>query len=80
MTKVYLKLDDKNAGENAMLKDSNALNHQVFSIQMVETNINISKNSFPTFKRTQFLMSLAWASLYTKFKVLHFVQLFLHWS
>ena len=30
MTKVYLKLDDKNAGKNAMLKDSNALNHQVF--------------------------------------------------
>ena len=36
--RVYLKLDDKNAGKKAMLKDSYALDHQVLSIQMVEAN------------------------------------------
>ena len=36
--RVYLKLDDKNAGKKAMLKDSYALDHQVMSIQMVEAN------------------------------------------
>ena len=36
--RVYLKLDDKNAGKKAMLKDSYALDYQVLSIQMVEAN------------------------------------------
>ena len=51
---MYLKLDDENTGKKVILKDSCALNHQVVSIQMVKTNIKISKNSSQTIKRTQF--------------------------
>ena len=65
-TKVYLKLDDKNAGKKAMLKDSYALNHQVLPVQMVEANIKISKNSSQRFKRTQFPLTLTWACTVSK--------------
>ena len=56
---MYLKLDDENAGENTMLKDSYALKHQVVSIQIVEPNAKICKYSLQAFKRTQFPLTLA---------------------
>ena len=64
---MYLKLDDENAGENAMLKDSYALKHQVKPIQTVEPNVKICKTSLQAFKETQF----AWACTVHNFKVLH---------
>ena len=60
VTKVYLKLDDENAGKRVMLKDSYALNHQVVLTQMVEENIKISKNSLQTLNEAQFSLTLAW--------------------
>lgn len=43
---MYLKFNDENERQKAMLKDSYALNHQVVSVQMVEiklANIKIVK-------------------------------------
>ena len=60
ITKVYVKLDDQN-GKNAMSKDLYASNYDVVSIQRIEANIIISKNSSETFKRTEFPLILAWA-------------------
>ena len=60
ITKVYAKLDDQNAGKNAMSKDLYASKYKVVPIQRIETNIIISKNSSETFKRTQFPLTLAW--------------------
>ena len=60
ITKVYVKLDDQN-GKNAISKDLYASNYEVVSIQRIEANIIISKNSSETFKRTQFPLTLAWA-------------------
>ena len=54
ITKVYAKLDDQNAGKNAMSKDLYASKYKVVPIQRIEANIIISKNSSETFKRTQF--------------------------
>ena len=54
ITKLYLKLDDENAGKRAMLKDSYALNHQLVPVQIVGANIKISKNSSQTLKRLIF--------------------------
>ena len=56
---MYLKLDDENAGENAMLKDSYALKHQVKPIQIVEPNVKICKTSLQAFKETQFPLTFA---------------------
>ena len=61
VTKEYLKLDDENAGKRVMLKDLYVLNHQVVLTQMVEENIQISKNSSQTLKEAQFSLILAWA-------------------
>ena len=61
ITKVYVKLDDQNAGKNAMSKDLYASKYKVMPIQRIEANIIISKNSSETFKRTQFTLTLAWA-------------------
>ena len=61
ITKVYVKLDDQNAGKNAMSKDLYASKYKVVPIQRIEANIIISKNSSETFKRTQFPLTLAWA-------------------
>ena len=61
ITKVYVKLDDQNAGKNAMSKDLYASKNKVVPIQRIEANIIISKNSSETFKRTQFTLTLAWA-------------------
>ena len=61
ITKVYVKLDDQNAGKNAMSKDLYASKYKVVPIQRIEANIIISKNSSETFKRTQFTLTLAWA-------------------
>ena len=44
VTKVYLELDDENAGKKAMSKDLYAINHEVVPIQMVEGNVRISKS------------------------------------
>ena len=52
VTKVYVKLDDQNAGKNAMSKDLYASKYKVVSIQRIEANIIISKISSETFKRT----------------------------
>ena len=60
ITKVYVKLDDENAGKNAMSKDLYASKYKVLPIQRIEANIIISKNSSETFKRTQFPLTLAW--------------------
>ena len=60
ITKVYVKLDDQNAGKNAMSKDLYASKYKVVPIQRIEANIIISKNSSETFKRTQFPLTLAW--------------------
>ena len=54
ITKVYVNLDEQNAGINAILKDLYASNYKVMRIQRVKANIIISKNSSETFKRTQF--------------------------
>ena len=54
ITKVYVKLDDQNAGKNATSKDLYASKYKVVPIQRTEANIIISKNSSETFKRTQF--------------------------
>ena len=51
VTKVYVKLDDQNAGKNAMSKDLYASKNKVVQIQRSEANIIISKNSSETFKR-----------------------------
>ena len=48
ITKVYPKLDDENAGEKAMLKDSYVLNHQVVPIKMVEENTNFTNTNTNT--------------------------------
>ena len=42
ITKVYVKLDDQNAGKNAMLKDLYASKYKVVPIQITEANIIIS--------------------------------------
>ena len=68
---MYLKLDDENAGENAMLKDSYALKHQVKPVQIVEPNVKICKTSLQAFKETQFPLTFAWACTVHNFKVLH---------
>ena len=60
ITKVYLILDDQNAGEKTMLKNLYASNYKVVAIQRIEVNIIIRKNSSETFKRTQFPLTLAW--------------------
>ena len=60
ITKVYLKLDDEKASNNAMLKDPYASKQKIVPIQKIETNIKINKNSSETFKRTQFPLTLAW--------------------
>ena len=62
ITKVYVNLDEQNAGINAMSKDLYASNYKVVRIQRIKANIIISKNSSETFKRTQFPLILAWAS------------------
>ena len=54
INKVYVKLDDQNAGKNAMSKDLHASKCKVLSIQRIEANIIISKNSSETFKRVNF--------------------------
>ena len=59
--KVYVKLDDQNAGKNKMSKDLYASNYKVVPIQRIEANIIISKHSSETFKRTQFPLTLVWA-------------------
>ena len=59
--KVYVKLDDQNAGKNKMSKDLYASNYKVVPIQRIEVNIIISKHSSETFKRTQFPLTLVWA-------------------
>ena len=51
ITKVYVKLDDQNAGKNAMSKDLYASKNKVVQIQRIEANIIISKNSSEIFKR-----------------------------
>ena len=59
IAKVYVKLDDQNAGKNAMSKDLYASRYIVVIIQGVNANIIISKNSSEKFKRTQFQLTLA---------------------
>ena len=61
LTKVYLKLDDKKANKNAMLKHLYASKQNVVPIQEVESNIKINKSSSETFKKTQLPLTLAWA-------------------
>ena len=39
ITKVYVKLDDQNAGKNAMSKDLYASKNKVVPIQRIEANI-----------------------------------------
>ena len=68
ITKVYLKLDDKEAGKNSMLKDPYASKHKAVLIQKIEVNIKISKSSSETFKLTQFTLILAWTC------IVHIVQ------
>ena len=60
ITKVYIKLDDQNAGKNAMSKDLYTSKYKVVPIQRIETNVIISKNSSETFKRTEYPLTLAW--------------------
>ena len=60
ITKVYLKLDDEKASNNAMLKDPYASKQKEVPIQKVETNIKKNKSSSETFKRTRFPLTLAW--------------------
>ena len=43
------------------LKDPYASKHKAVPVQKVEANIKINKISSETFKRTQFLLTLAWA-------------------
>ena len=50
----YVRLNDQNAGKNAMSKDLYASKYKVMPIQRIEANIINSKNSSETFKRTQF--------------------------
>ena len=54
INKVYVKLDDQNAGKNAMSNDLYASKYKVLSIQRIEANILISKNSSETLKRVNF--------------------------
>ena len=54
ITKVYLKLDDEKASNNAMLKDPYASKQKLVPIQKVEAIIKINKSSSETSKRTQF--------------------------
>ena len=61
ITKVYVKLDDQNAGKNAMSKDLYASKYKVLPIQRTEPNITISKKFSETFKKTQFPLTLPWA-------------------
>ena len=58
ITKVYLKLDDQKAVQNAMLKHLYASKHKVVLIQKVEGNIKINKSSSETLKRTRFPLTL----------------------
>ena len=46
ITKVYVKLDDQNAGKNAMSKDLYASKYKVVAIQRIEANDIISKKFF----------------------------------
>ena len=66
ITRVYVNLDEQNAGINAISKDLYASNYKVMRIQRVKANIIISKNSSETFKRIQFPLILAWASTVLK--------------
>ena len=45
ITKVYLKLDDEKASNNAMLKDPYASKQKLLPIQKIETIIKINKSS-----------------------------------
>lgn len=52
IAKVYVKLDDEDAGKETMPKDLNATKHWVIQIQIIDSNITVSKNSSQTFKKT----------------------------
>lgn len=60
ITKVYVKLDDKNAVKEAMSKNFHVTKHKVVAIQRIDANIVLSKNSSQTFRRTQFPFTLGW--------------------
>ena len=45
ITKVYLKLDDEKASNNAMLKDPYASKQKLLPIQKIEAIIKINKSS-----------------------------------
>ena len=62
ISKVSVKLDVKNAAKEAMPKYLHATKHKVISTQRIDASIIISKNPSQTFKRTQFLLTLAWFS------------------
>ena len=62
ITKVYVKLEDKNAGKKAMPNNLYATKYKVAPTQRIDANIIINKNSFQIFKKTQFPLTLtpAW--------------------
>ena len=63
ISKIYIKMEDSNAGLNAMRADRFAIHHNVVPIEKVEKEIKFNKNSpsSPVMKRIQFPLMLAWA-------------------
>ena len=71
ITKFYVKLDDENAGKNAILKDLYPSKYKIVPTQRIEANIIISKTFFRNIQKKK--------NFHWKFKaLLYLIQLLLH--
>ena len=73
--KVYIKFSDEQAGSKAMRSFYLGKQNSWVPIEKCETEISIKKGPVsPSFKRTQFPLTLAWASTVHKVQGLHLEQ------
>ena len=61
ITKVYVNLDDKDAGKETMSKELHTTKYKVVPLQIIDANIIISKISSQILKTTHFPLTLACA-------------------
>ena len=73
--KICIKFSDEQTGSKAMRSSYLGKQNSWFPIEKCETEISIKKGSAsPSIKRTQFLLTMAWASTVHKFQSLGLEQ------